>query len=189
MLITNIDDKIAGRFRAKGEYVRVGTYIAPAPEHVGRMIESAITEYVAVLDIFAINKIAKFHLDFETIHPFCDGNGRIGRVLINWQLRRHNLPPIIILNKGKQDYYQAFSEHRTKKNNKPMERIIALALLESLHKRVTYLKGEKIVRLAEFAKTSKKTTPALLNMAKRQNIPAFRERGVWKIGQDVRMEI
>ena len=38
MLIGGIDDSVAGRFRKKGEYVRVGTYIAPAPEHVERMM-------------------------------------------------------------------------------------------------------------------------------------------------------
>ena len=38
MLISGINDQIAGRFRTKGEYVRVGTHVAPAPEHVERMI-------------------------------------------------------------------------------------------------------------------------------------------------------
>ncbi|MCD4761517.1 Fic family protein [bacterium] len=184
MLITNIDDKIAGRFRSKGEYVRVGSHIAPAPEHVERMIETALSEYFSALDVFAVDKIAKYHLDFETIHPFCDGNGRIGRILINWQLRRHNLPPVIILNKEKQDYYRAFDDYRSKQNTKSMEKIVALAVLESLNKRLTYLRGEEIVRLAEFAKQQKKTTPALLNAAKRQNLPAFREKGVWKIGKN-----
>ena len=83
MLIGGIDDKIAGRFRKKGEYVRVGSYIAPAPEQVERMIESIIFEYKSDLDSYFLEKIAKYHLDLESTHPFCDGNGRIGRVLIN----------------------------------------------------------------------------------------------------------
>ena len=81
MLIGNIDDSIAGRFRKLGEYVRVGTHIAPAPEHVERMIESILSEYGSNHDLYFLEKISKFHLEFETIHPFCDGNGRIGRVL------------------------------------------------------------------------------------------------------------
>jgi len=183
MLITNIDDRIAGRFRVKGEYVRVGSHIAPAPEQVERMIESTLLEYISALNSFAVDRIAKFHLDFEIIHPFCDGNGRIGRLLINFQLRRLNLPPVIIRNKEKQDYYQALDEYRRSKKTNPMEKIISLALLESFHKRVTYLKGEEIVRLSEYAKQHKLTAPALLNAAKRQNIPAFREKGVWKISK------
>lgn len=57
-----------------------------------------------------------------------------------------------------------------------------LALMESLHKRITYLKGEKILRVAEYAKEHKLSVNLLLNAARRQNVPAFREKGVWKIG-------
>ena len=66
-----------------------------------------------------------------------------------------------------------------------MEKIISLALLESLHKRLTYLRGESIVTLADFAKTQKKSIHALSNAARRQTVPAFRESGVWKIGVGV----
>jgi Fic family protein len=184
MLIGNIDDSIAGRFRAKGEYVRVGTHIAPAPELVELKLDSSLSEYASSLDLFAVEKIAKFHLDFETIHPFCDGNGRIGRILINWQLRRHNLPPIIILNKEKNPYYRSFDDFRLKQDTGPMEKIIALNLLESLHKRIAYMQNKEIIRLADHARAQVINASALLNAAKRQNIPAFRERGVWKIADD-----
>ncbi len=182
MLMSNIDDKIAGRFRKKGEYVRVGTHIAPPPEHVERMIEEIFNEYSWNIGTFFLDKIAKFHLKFETIHPFCDGNGRIGRTIINYQLLRFGFPCVIIKNKGKEKYYQAFSDYRYEKNYKTMEKIIGLALMESLHKRITYLKGQKIITLSEYVKIHKKSAPAVFNAARRQNIPAFRERGVWKIG-------
>jgi len=77
MFIGGIDDSIAGRFRKKGEYVGVGTYIAPAPEHVERMMKGILVECLSNMDIYFLDKVAKFHLDFETIHPFCDGNGRM----------------------------------------------------------------------------------------------------------------
>ena len=67
---------------------------------------------------------------------------------------------------------------------KAMEKVIALALTESLHKRITYLKGEKIITLSEYTKKHGKSAPALLNASRRQNIPAFREKGVWKIGEN-----
>ena len=182
MLIGGIDDAIAGRFRGKGEYVRVGAYIAPAPEHVERMIETALLEYSSDLGTYFLDRIAKFHLDFETIHPFCDGNGRIGRVIINFQLLQHGLPRIIIRNKEKDVYYRAFSDYREKKTTKTMEGILSLALVESLHKRLSYLKGEEIIRLSEYIKQKGLSAPAVTNAARRQTIPAFREKGVWKIG-------
>ncbi len=183
MLIGGIDDNIAGRFRKKGEYVRVGTHVAPAPEHVERMIEAIIIEYGSDLAVYFVDKIAKFHLDFETIHPFNDGNGRIGRVLMNYQLQRLGFPSVIIRDKEKQDYYKSFGEYREKKSTKIMEKIVSLGLTESLHKRIPYLKGETIITLADYVKKHKKSAPALANAARRQNIPAFREKGVWKIAE------
>lgn len=182
MLLTGINDTIAGRFRVQGEYVRVGTHVAPAPEHVERMIESILTAYASNQEMYFTDKIAKFHLDFETIHPFLDGNGRIGRVLTNWQLLGFGFPMIIIRDKEKKDYYQAFREYNDTKNAKRMERVVALALIESLHKRLAYLQGESIATLADYAKKNKESLRTLLNKARRQSIPAFREKGVWKIG-------
>lgn len=186
MLLSGIDDSIAGRFRAKHEYVRVGTHIAPPPEHVEQMIENLLENYPSDLESFFTDKIAKFHLDFEKIHPFNDGNGRIGRVMINYQLERMGFPVIIIRDKEKKDYYRAFREYEDDKKPDTMEKIIALALMESLHKRVTYLKGETIIELTDYAREHKKTASAVLNAAKRQTISAFREKGVWKIGTPIR---
>ena len=184
MLITAIRDEIAGRFRVTGEYVRVGTYVAPAPEHLEKMIEQVVGEFNSDHQSYFIEKIAKFHLEFENIHPFNDGNGRIGRALVNWQLIRLGFPPIIIRNKEKSDYYDSFTIYRDKKNLKPMAKIIALGLMESLHKRITYLEGTPIIKLSEYAKGHQKTASSLANAARRQNIPAFREKGVWKISRN-----
>ena len=183
MLIGGIDDPIAGRFRKQGEFVRVGTYIAPAPEHVEQMIESILLEYGSDLDTYFLDKIAKFHLDFETIHPFYDGNGRLGRVIINLQLLQYGFPRVIIRDKEKDVYYRAFKDYLEKKNTKVMEKIMALALMEALRKRVTYLKAEIIVNLSEYIKKNKLSASAITNAARRQTIPAFREKGVWKIGE------
>jgi len=128
MLISGINDQIAGRFRTKGEYVRVDTHVAPAPEQVERMINGTLLEYTSNLDSYFLDKIGKFHLDFETIHPFNDGNGRIGRVLVNYQLQYLGFPGVIIRDREKKDYYKAFGEYHNNKNTKSMEKVFALGL-------------------------------------------------------------
>ncbi len=182
MLMGGIDDAIAGRFRRRGEYVRVGTHIAPAPEQVERMMGNILVEYSSDLDSYFLDKMARFHLDFEVIHPFCDGNGRIGRVLINYQLLKLGLPRVIIRDSEKKTYYRAFKDYEDLRRTRTMESILARALVESLHKRVTYMRGEPIVRLSEYVRQNGLSAPAVTNAARRQTIPAFRERGVWKIG-------
>lgn len=182
MLLRNIADAVAGRFRKGGEYVRVGSHIAPAPEHIERMIDNALLSFSSDYHTFFVDKIAKFHLDFEIIHPFCDGNGRIGRVIIHFQLARLGFPGLMIRNKEKKTYYRAFDEYRDSGKTRLMEKIIALGLIESLHKRIAYLEGCEIVTVTEYSKRIKRSIHQLLNAARRQTIPAFRERGVWKIG-------
>lgn len=183
MLIGAINDDIAGRFRKKGEYVRVGTHIAPAPEHIESMLQGILTDYSSDLTSFVTDKVAKFHLGFEMLHPFNDGNGRIGRVLMNAQLLKLGFPMIMIRDKEKQEYYASFRETPSKKTTSTIEKVVSLALMESLHKRLTYLKGETIVTLSDFTKKQTASAPSLLNAARRQSIPAFREKGVWKIGE------
>ncbi len=184
MLMGGIDDSIAGRFRSKGEYVRVGTHIAPAPEHVERMLENVLIDYTSDLNAYFLDRIALFHLKFESIHPFCDGNGRLGRVIINFQLLQLGLPRIIIRNSEKERYYQAFRDYADKDSSKTMESILFLGLTESLHKRLSYLKGAEIVRLSDYVRQNGLSAPAVTNAARRQTIPAFREKGVWKIGRE-----
>ncbi len=184
LLIGGIDDTIAGRYRSAGEYVRVGGHIAPAPEHIMRMVEELLHTYATDHSENILEKIARFHLQFEHIHPFNDGNGRIGRVLINFQLQQYGYPPVIIRDKEKTIYYDTFKKFRQNKNTVPMEQVIYLALCESLHKRIAYLKSKTIITLAQYAKNHKLPLASLINKARRQTITAFREKGVWKIAAD-----
>lgn len=184
MLLVGIDDEIAGRFRIKNEYVRVGTFIAPAPEHIDLLMDRLLEEYTSNLTVYPLDAIARFHLEFETIHPFGDGNGRIGRALMNLHLQRLGFPNIIIREKEKQEYYRGFKQYRDDKKTHIMERVLTRAIFESLHKRMTYLEGAEIVTLADYVKKHGLGASAVFNTAFRQTIPAFREKGVWKIRSD-----
>ncbi|MBU1130867.1 Fic family protein [Patescibacteria group bacterium] len=182
MLISNIRDDIAGRFRKNGEYVRVGNYIAPNSKEVAYRLEKMLTEYNAASHENIINRIAKLHLTFEHIHPFVDGNGRIGRVINNYLLIREGFVPINIKFIDRQKYYEAFKEFDKKGRTLIMEEIVGRALTNSYHKRLAYLEDKEIMTLVDYAKNNKFSHSNLINKAGRQTIEAFLERNVWKIG-------
>lgn len=181
MLIANIRDDIAGRFRHGDEWVRVGTHIGADPKDVLRLVADTLTSYHADRDSGVVKRIARLHLEFENIHPFCDGNGRIGRVLNNYALLREGYVPINIAFTNRARYYEAFKEYESKGSTKVMEEIVGRALTSSFYKRLAYLEGKTIITLNEYAKQNKLPYSNILNKANRQTIPAFIEKGVWKI--------
>ena len=182
ILISNIRDDVAGRFRIDNEYVRVGSHIAPAPQEVVARLEKMLAEYHASSHENVIRRIAQLHLAFEYTHPFVDGNGRIGRVINNYLLIREGFVPINIAFSDRRKYYEAFKEFDEKGQTKTMEEIVGKALTNSYYKRLAYLEGAEIITLTEYAKRKKISHSNLINKAKRQTIEAFIEKGVWKIG-------
>ena len=76
-------------------------------------------------DEHIITKLARFHIEFEGIHPFIDGNGRTGRLLINLELMKAGYPPIDIKFTDRLAYYNAFDEYHEKHNLSAMEDLLA----------------------------------------------------------------
>ncbi len=183
MLISNIQDDIAGRFRRDGEYVRVGKYIAPASEEIPGKLQKMLAEYNGATHEGIIKRIARLHLSFENLHPFNDGNGRIGRVINNYLLIREGFVPINIKFIERLKYYEAFKEFDVKGSTEIMEEIVGKALTNSYHKRLAYLQHKNIITLSEYAVKHKLSHSNLLNKALRQTIEAFLEKVKKEIGE------
>ncbi len=182
MLIANIRDDIAGRFRKDDEWVKVANHIAPGPKEVPGKIETMLSKYHASNHENIIKRIALLHLSFEHIHPFVDGNGRIGRVLNNYMLIREGFVPVNIKFIDRKMYYEAFKEFDATGDTTVMEGIVGKALTNSYYKRLAYLEGKEIITLSDYSKKNKISHSNLINKANRQTIEAFLEKGVWKIG-------
>ena len=72
-----------------------------------------------------ISRLARFHIEFERIHPFIDGNGRTGRLLVNLELMKAGYPPIDIKFTDRIFYYNAFDEYHVKHDLGVMEKLFA----------------------------------------------------------------
>ena len=85
------------------------------PEKVTEEIKKLLTNYNKK-QIKTINEIIKFHRDFETIHPFQDGNGRVGRLIMFKECLANNIVPFIIEDKFKLYYYRGLKEWNTERD-------------------------------------------------------------------------
>jgi len=182
ILISNIDDEIAGRFRKDNELGRVGSHISPHPSEINEKIAMMFLNYYTSDTTNIISRISLLHLEFERLHPFIDGNGRIGRIITNYALIESGYTPINIKFINRTEYYDAFTQYDRSGKISEMEKITYKALLNSLHKRLAYLESKKIIKLIDYTKIAKTSYSNLLNKAKRQTIEAFLEKNVWKIG-------
>lgn len=187
ILLAGIHDDVAGRFRRADEWVRVGGHLGANPAFVPALVTEAIDRYQGDGSMRSLERIAWFHCEFEAIHPFVDGNGRIGRVLINKQLQDLGLPPVIVRARNRRsDYYPMLEEYSRKGSHAGMTGLLALLLLESLHKRIAVISSPRVVPLSDWARAVGVTGASATNKAKRQTIPAFRLRDRWMIAEDHR---
>lgn len=121
----------------RGVYRRVSVRIMGVahepvqPYLIQPKMEQLLTEYKNNSE-HIVTKLARFHIEFEAIHPFIDGNGRTGRLLINLELMKAGYPPIDIKYTDRLAYYNAFDEYHIKHNLSAMENLLAKYINERL---------------------------------------------------------
>jgi len=98
---------ISGKYR---DYlVRVGNYVAPDWQDVKKLMNQLV-KFINQSKLNVVELSAKAHYRFESIHPFGDGNGRIGRLLMNHILWHNGYPMLIIEYKKRRSYYKALQK-------------------------------------------------------------------------------
>lgn len=138
---------LADRPEDKGTFRRVNVRIAGAitepvqPYMIEPKIEELLEDYKNwAKTMHIVERVALFHLRFESIHPFIDGNGRTGLLLMNLQFIKEGLPAVNIKYSDRRSYYDAFDEYARNNSADTMTKLIGEALVARLREMEEILK-------------------------------------------------
>jgi len=137
-LVLNDRPDERGVYRRVAVRIMGAAHIPPNPLKIPQLVTELLANYANEKNNEnIIKKIAAFHLDFERIHPFIDGNGRTGRLVANLELMKAGFPPIDIKFTDRKQYYDSLSDFDQTGSPLKFERMFATYVLERLEE---YLK-------------------------------------------------
>lgn len=129
-----------------------------APEDVEEELRDLFVEVNDTTSTKLLRVAAYLHCRFETIHPFADGNGRMGRLLVNYYLMSRGHPPIIIFNENRDVYYMALEVYDRTEEISGMEKFFEEQCIKTWG--TTVVTKEEVTKLRDLAPIVDKELPA-----------------------------
>ena len=134
LVLKNIRDRDAGSYREVNVFITGSRHIPPMNSLVPPMMRE-LTDWLnstEALKLHPVEKAARFHHDFVYIHPFVDGNGRTGRLLMNLLLMQDGYPSAVINAEKRSNYYTALESASILKDYTTIITLVAKAVEQSL---------------------------------------------------------
>ena len=111
--------------------------IGASPEDVAEEMRELLMELHGIEAKNALTAAAYFHVKFENIHPFADGNGRAGRLAMNYLLLLLDHPPVIIHEEDRKEYYAALEAWDTDQDLDRMKEFLQEQTVKTWEKQLT----------------------------------------------------
>ena len=109
-------------YRTVQVFIQGSEHVPPEPEKIHNLMNYFVYNYNHdEQNIY--KKVAQYHIEFEKIHPFEDGNGRTGRLLINYELIKNNLPPVVISKDDRVKYFELLKNNDVQKMSRWIEEL------------------------------------------------------------------
>lgn len=129
-----------------GDYVTGKEEVGALPSDVPDEINELLEQLQDVSNKNALTAAAFFHVQFENIHPFADGNGRTGRLAMNYFLVCHNHPPVVVHEEDRKEYFAALEEWDKNQNLEPMKIFLCRQVEKTWEKQILKIEKSKTVR-------------------------------------------
>ena len=110
LVLKGIDPEQAGRYRTENVAIAGASTTPPDFLHLAQAMKGFAEWYAGARDMHPILRAAELHTRFVEIHPFIDGNGRTGRLLMNFELMKAGYPPAVIRKEDRLAYYDALDD-------------------------------------------------------------------------------
>jgi Fic family protein len=175
-ILHGINDNNAGCYRRVPVRIAGSTVVMPNPMKVPMLMQNMMQWLHGPLQTHPATIAADAHLQFVRIHPFVDGNGRTGRLLMDLLLMQSGFPPALIRKEDRLDYIKAIEQSQLGKGSDAYYHVIYTAIIRSMDEILHMLEGDnvtspqerpgRLLKIGELAKATGETTATIRHWTK-----------------------